>query len=159
MIITHTHTTVLRLFGFCPGQPGWAGTRRNIHPLTLIVVINHPYLRSPSTTIHGILHIQCNDNNNNLHVSDVMHYKLSFVRTSTASESSFAASSWMPSRPNSQADTMNRPWTIPTSGSSSSWMANSGKWKQAHRPLMIFTCRQTFHTELESCQMRSYGPL
>jgi len=37
---THTHTTVLRLFGFCPEQPGWAGTRRNIHPLTLIMVIN-----------------------------------------------------------------------------------------------------------------------
>jgi len=30
---THTHTTVLRLCGNCPGQPGWAGTRRNIHPL------------------------------------------------------------------------------------------------------------------------------
>jgi len=37
---THTqHTTILRLFGFCPGQPGWASTRRNIHPLTLIVVL------------------------------------------------------------------------------------------------------------------------
>jgi len=23
---THTHTTVLRLCGICPGQPGWAGT-------------------------------------------------------------------------------------------------------------------------------------
>ena len=52
---THTHITVVRLCGSCPGQPGWAGTRRNIHPLTLIVVINHPYLLSPSTTIHGIL--------------------------------------------------------------------------------------------------------
>ena len=30
---THTHTTVLQLCGICPGQPGWAGTRRNIHPL------------------------------------------------------------------------------------------------------------------------------
>ena len=30
---SHTHTTVLRLCGICPGQPGWAGTRRNIHPL------------------------------------------------------------------------------------------------------------------------------
>jgi len=30
---THTHnTTILRLCGICPGQPGWAGTRRNIHP-------------------------------------------------------------------------------------------------------------------------------
>jgi len=28
--------------GFCPGQTRWAGIRRNIHPLTLIVVINHP---------------------------------------------------------------------------------------------------------------------
>ena len=51
---TQTHTTILRLCGICPGQPGWASTRRNIHPL--IVVINHPYLLSPSTTIHGIIH-------------------------------------------------------------------------------------------------------
>jgi len=36
---THTHTTILQLYGFCPGQSGWAGTRRNIHPLTPIVVI------------------------------------------------------------------------------------------------------------------------
>ena len=55
---THTHATILRLCGFCPVQPGWDGTRRNIHPLTLIVVINRPYLLSPSTTIHGILRIQ-----------------------------------------------------------------------------------------------------
>ena len=54
----HTHTTVWRLCGICPRQPGWAGTRRNIHPLTLIVVINHPNLLSPSTTIYGILRIQ-----------------------------------------------------------------------------------------------------
>ena len=27
---------------FCPGQPGWASTKRNIHPLTPIMVINHP---------------------------------------------------------------------------------------------------------------------
>ena len=26
-LTTHTHTTVLRLSGFCPGQPRWAGTR------------------------------------------------------------------------------------------------------------------------------------
>ena len=26
----------------CPGLPGWAGTRRNIHPLTPILIINHP---------------------------------------------------------------------------------------------------------------------
>jgi len=28
--------------GFCPRQPKWAGTRRDIHPLTPIVVINCP---------------------------------------------------------------------------------------------------------------------
>jgi len=36
------HTTVLRLSGFCPWQPVWAGTRRIVHPLTPIVVISHP---------------------------------------------------------------------------------------------------------------------
>jgi len=30
----NTHTTILRLCGFCLGQPGWAGTRRNTHPPT-----------------------------------------------------------------------------------------------------------------------------
>jgi len=39
---THTHTTVFWLSGFCLGQYGWAGTRRNIHPLTPTVVISHP---------------------------------------------------------------------------------------------------------------------
>jgi len=38
----YTTTTILRLSGLCPGQPGWASIRRNIHPLTPIVVINHP---------------------------------------------------------------------------------------------------------------------
>jgi len=57
-LVCITHTTILRLFGFCPRQPGWAGTRRNIHPLTPIMVIKYPYLLPPSTTIHGILHIQ-----------------------------------------------------------------------------------------------------
>jgi len=31
-----THTTVLQLYGFCPGQPRWASTRSNIHPPTHI---------------------------------------------------------------------------------------------------------------------------
>ena len=39
---TTTTTTILHLSGLWPGQPGWAGTRRSIHPLTPIVVINHP---------------------------------------------------------------------------------------------------------------------
>jgi len=38
----HTHTIILRLSGLCLGLPGLAGTRKNIHPLTPIMVINHP---------------------------------------------------------------------------------------------------------------------
>ena len=37
---TTTTTAILRLLGFCLGQTGWASTRRNIHLLTPIVVIN-----------------------------------------------------------------------------------------------------------------------
>jgi len=44
---THTHTTILWLSGFCLGQCGWADIRRNIHPLTPIVVISYPL--SPSS--------------------------------------------------------------------------------------------------------------
>ena len=39
--ITHTHTHN-RLTAFCPGLPGYAGTRRNIHPLTPILIIGLP---------------------------------------------------------------------------------------------------------------------
>jgi len=56
--ISHTHTTILRLSGFCPEQTGWAGTRRNIHPLTPIVVISHPLSASSICYIHGILSVQ-----------------------------------------------------------------------------------------------------
>jgi len=42
----HTHTTILRLYEFCPGQPGWASTIRSIHPLMPIMVINHPLCAS-----------------------------------------------------------------------------------------------------------------
>jgi len=42
----HTHTTILWLSGFCPGQHGWADARRNIHSLIPIVVINHPLTAS-----------------------------------------------------------------------------------------------------------------
>jgi len=55
---THTHTTILRLCGFCPGQPGWAGTRRNIQPLTPIWSSIVPYLLHPSTTIHGLIPVK-----------------------------------------------------------------------------------------------------
>ena len=55
---THTHTAVLWLSGLYLEQAGWAGTRRNIHPLTPIVVVSIPYLLLPSITIHGILPVQ-----------------------------------------------------------------------------------------------------
>jgi len=42
LLVSISHSTILRLSGFCPGQPGWAGTRRNIHPLTSIMVISRP---------------------------------------------------------------------------------------------------------------------
>jgi len=54
---THTHTTILWLSGFCPGQPGWAGTRRNIHPLTPIMVICHPL--SASSIYDDLWHPPC----------------------------------------------------------------------------------------------------
>jgi len=48
-------TTILRLSGLCPGQPGWAGTcRRNIHPFTPVVVINQPL--SPSSIFYDPWH-------------------------------------------------------------------------------------------------------
>ena len=52
-----TTTTILRLSGLCPGQPAWAGTRRNIHPLTPIVVINHPL--SASSIFYNSWHPPC----------------------------------------------------------------------------------------------------
>ena len=51
----HTHD---RFITICPGLPGWAGTRRNIHPLTPLVLINHPYQLPPSTTNHSIIPAQ-----------------------------------------------------------------------------------------------------
>jgi len=51
------HTTVLWLSVFCPGQPGSAGTIRNIHPLTHIMVINHPL--SASSIYYDPWHPPC----------------------------------------------------------------------------------------------------
>ena len=52
-----THTAILWFSGFCPGQPRWAGTRRNIYPLTPIMVINHPL--SASSIYHDPWHPSC----------------------------------------------------------------------------------------------------
>ena len=54
---TYTHTTILCLYAFCPGQPVWAGPRRNIHPLTPIVVINRPI--SASSIYYNPWHPLC----------------------------------------------------------------------------------------------------
>ena len=53
----HLHTTILRLYELCLGQPGWAGTKRNIHPLTPIVVINRPL--SASSIYYDPQHPTC----------------------------------------------------------------------------------------------------
>ena len=39
-MIKHTHTH--HLMALCLGLPGWAGTKRNIHPLTPILIVRHP---------------------------------------------------------------------------------------------------------------------
>jgi len=52
-----THTTVLRLSGFCLEQPRWAHNRRNIQPLTPIVAISHPL--SASSIYYNPWHPPC----------------------------------------------------------------------------------------------------
>ena len=41
----------------CPALPGWAGTRRNTHPPTILIIVNL-YQLLPSTTINSILPVQ-----------------------------------------------------------------------------------------------------
>jgi len=48
---------VLRLSAFCLGQTRWASTRRNIHPLLPIVIINHPL--SASSIYYKPWHPSC----------------------------------------------------------------------------------------------------
>jgi len=50
---THNHFMALSL-----GLPRWASTRRNIYPLTSILIIKHPLSTPPSTMIHRILLVQ-----------------------------------------------------------------------------------------------------
>jgi len=58
-IVPHTHTqpSYQMASGFCLGQPGWAGTRRNIHPLLPIMVISH--LLSASSIYYDPWHPPC----------------------------------------------------------------------------------------------------
>jgi len=47
-----------RFTAVCPGLAGSAGTRRNIHPLTFLIVISNLYQLLPSTTVHSTLPVQ-----------------------------------------------------------------------------------------------------
>jgi len=57
---THTHTTHNRFTALwnLSGTTRVSQHQKKHSPTTLIMVINHPYLLSPSTTTHGILRIQ-----------------------------------------------------------------------------------------------------
>ena len=52
------HNNNNRFTALCPGLPGWAGTRRNTHPPTILIIIQSLYQLLLSTTIHSILHVQ-----------------------------------------------------------------------------------------------------
>jgi len=54
---THTHTHFMALWNWS-GQPGWAGTKRNIHHSHLSWSSIILYLLFPSIAIHGILPVQ-----------------------------------------------------------------------------------------------------
>jgi len=66
---TYTHNR-LWLYEFCPGQPGWPSTRRNIQPLTPIVVISHSL--SASSIYYDTWHPPCS-----IHVPDSLFRNLS----------------------------------------------------------------------------------
>jgi len=55
---THTHTQPFSALWKLSGTTRVSRYQKKHSPTTLIVVINHPYLLSPSTTTHGILRIQ-----------------------------------------------------------------------------------------------------
>jgi len=50
---SNTYTTILT--AICPGLPGWASTRRNIHPFTAILIIKHPLPTSSVYYLFGNL--------------------------------------------------------------------------------------------------------
>jgi len=55
---THTHATIVWLYEFCPGQPGWAGTEETFTHSHLLWSSIVSYLLHPSNMIHGILPVQ-----------------------------------------------------------------------------------------------------
>jgi len=54
----YTHTTILQLSQFCPGQPRQAGPEETFTYSHLLWSSIIPYLLPPSITIHGILSVQ-----------------------------------------------------------------------------------------------------
>jgi len=57
-IILEYNTHNNRLTAFCPGLPGWAGTRRNIHPPTHLIIIQS---LSASSIYHDPQHPPCSN--------------------------------------------------------------------------------------------------
>jgi len=53
-LLIHNHFTAIWI---CPGQTGWAGTRRNIHLLSPVVVIKYPL--SASSIFYDSWHPLC----------------------------------------------------------------------------------------------------
>jgi len=54
----HTHTQLFYGYlDFFPGQPGWVGTWRNIHPPTPVLIINHPF--TASSIYYDLWHPPC----------------------------------------------------------------------------------------------------
>jgi len=47
-----------RFTALSPGLTGWAGTRRNTRPPTILIISPNLYQLLPSTMIHSILHVQ-----------------------------------------------------------------------------------------------------
>ena len=57
LLSTTTTKNNNRFMALCPGLPGWAGTRRNTHPPTILIIIQS-LSASSIYTIHSILLIQ-----------------------------------------------------------------------------------------------------
>ena len=85
---THNHLTAL-----CTGLPGWASTRRNIHPLTSILIIRHPFQLPSSTMIHSVLLVQSaclTDLFHNLSQGPLWSFSCSWTSTSYSIHSFFS---------------------------------------------------------------------
>jgi len=57
-LATMTHNNNNCFTALCPGLPGWASTRRNIHPLTILIIIQS---LSASSIYHDQQHPPCSN--------------------------------------------------------------------------------------------------